>query len=66
MVTTKFYVSPAIAVTAGWLVMGERVTSVTVASLALILAGVATLLWQGRKAAEEPALLAEDADELEG
>lgn len=66
VVTTKFYVSPAIAVTAGWLVMGERVTSGTVASLALILVGVATLLWQGRKAAEEPALLADDADEIEG
>jgi drug/metabolite transporter (DMT)-like permease len=66
VVTTKFYVSPAIAVTAGWLVMGERVTSGTVASLALILAGVATLLWQGRKAAEEPALLVREADEAEG
>jgi drug/metabolite transporter (DMT)-like permease len=66
VVTTKFYVSPAIAVTAGWLALGERVTGGTVASLALILCGVATLLWQARRAAEEPALLADDADELEG
>ncbi len=40
IVTTKFFVSPAIAVLAGWLVMGEQVGLSTLASLFLILAGV--------------------------
>lgn len=66
VVTTKFYVSPAIAVAAGALFLHERVSAGTVASLALILGGVATLLWQGRKMVSEPApLQADDADELE-
>jgi len=45
VVTTKFYVSPAIAVLAGWLVLGESVHTRTFASLALILVGVGVTLW---------------------
>ncbi len=45
VVTTKFYVSPAIAVVAGWFVLGESVHATTFASLGLILAGVAVTLW---------------------
>jgi len=45
IVTTKFYVSPAIAVLAGWLVLGESVHARTFASLALILVGVGVTLW---------------------
>lgn len=40
IVTTKFFVSPAVAVLAGWLVLGETVGLETLASLLLILAGV--------------------------
>jgi drug/metabolite transporter (DMT)-like permease len=48
IVTTKFFVSPAIAVVAGWLVLGEAVGMQTVVSLALILAGVGVVfLGQG-------------------
>lgn len=43
IVTTKFFVSPAIAVLAGWLVMNEAVGRGTVASLVMILAGVAVV-----------------------
>lgn len=50
VVTTKFYVSPAIAVLAGWLVLREPISPQTLASLALILAGVGVTLWaQTRK-----------------
>jgi drug/metabolite transporter (DMT)-like permease len=50
IVTTKFYVSPAIAVFAGWLVLHESITPQTLASLALILGGVGFTLWaQARK-----------------
>jgi drug/metabolite transporter (DMT)-like permease len=40
IVTTKFFVSPAVAVLAGWLVMGEAVGWETLESLFFILAGV--------------------------
>lgn len=53
IVTTKFYVSPAIAVGAGWLVLGEPVGAVTLASLILILVGVGVVFGgqaRGRKA----------------
>lgn len=40
IVTTKFFVSPAVAVLAGWLVMGETVGWETLESLFFILAGV--------------------------
>lgn len=41
LVTTKFFVSPAIAIVAGWLLLGEPIGTATLASLALILVGVA-------------------------
>ena len=40
IVTTKFFVSPAVAVLAGWVVLGESAGLETLASLALILTGV--------------------------
>lgn len=45
IVTTKFFVSPAVAVLAGWLVLGETVGLETMASLLLILAGVGVVFW---------------------
>lgn len=64
IVTTKFYVSPAIAVLAGWLVMDEPVGVATLASLLLILAGVGVVFaGQGRGAKRrDPA--AEPAEEF--
>lgn len=64
-VTTKFYVSPAIAVLAGWLVLGESVHFLTLGSLGLILAGVGGVLWGESRKHAEPALKADDPDELE-
>lgn len=50
IVTTKFYVSPAIAVFAGWLILHESISLQTLASLGLILGGVGFTLWaQARK-----------------
>ena len=45
IVTTKFFVSPAVAVLAGWLVLGETVGLETLASLFLILVGVGVVFW---------------------
>jgi drug/metabolite transporter (DMT)-like permease len=65
VVTTKFYVSPAVALLAGSLVLGEKITLPVVASLALILFGVGVVLWgAARKKAESP-LKPNDAEELE-
>ncbi|TSA30780.1 MAG: hypothetical protein D4R65_12545 [Verrucomicrobiaceae bacterium] len=64
LVTTKFYVSPAVAVTAGWLVLGESVTVRTFASMAMILAGVGIILWGGARR-HEPPLRPDDPGELE-
>ncbi len=64
LVTTKFFVSPVVAVTAGWLVLGEMVTPLTVGSMVMILAGVAVILWAGT-GGHEPALRPDDPDELE-
>ena len=64
-VTTKFYVSPAIAVLAGWAVLGEPVGIATLASLALILCGVGAVLWGESRKQVAPALQADDQDELE-
>lgn len=47
LVTTKFYVSPVVAVTAGWLVLGEHVGMSTISSMVMILAGVGIILWAG-------------------
>jgi len=64
LVTTKFYVSPAVAVTAGWLVLREAVTARTFASMAMILAGVGIILWAG-SSRHKPSLRPDDAGELE-
>ena len=65
VVTTKFYVSPAIAAVAGWLVLGEIVGTGAMVGLALILGGVAVVMLGEKRRRMEPALRADDADELE-
>jgi drug/metabolite transporter (DMT)-like permease len=65
VVTTKFYVSPAVALLAGSLVLGEKITLPVVASLALILIGVGVVLWGAARKKREPALKPNDAEELE-
>jgi len=64
LVTTKFFVSPVVAVTAGWLVLGEKVTPLTVGSMLMILAGVAVILSAGT-GGHHPALKPDDSGELE-
>jgi drug/metabolite transporter (DMT)-like permease len=64
IVTTKFFVSPAIAVVAGWLVMGEAVGAGTLASLALILAGVAVVFGGQAMERKRKELADEAAEEL--
>lgn len=66
VVTTKFYVSPAIAAVAGWLVLGETLGTATLAGLTLVLAGVAVVMAGERLRQATPALRPDDADELEG
>lgn len=46
LATTKFYVSPAIAILAGWLVLGEQLTVGMIMGMAMILGGVALAMWQ--------------------
>ncbi len=46
LATTKFYVSPLVAVLAGWLVLGEQLTPRMVEGMGLILAGVALAMWK--------------------
>jgi drug/metabolite transporter (DMT)-like permease len=65
VVTTKFYVSPAIAAVAGWLVLGESIGTGAIVGLALILGGVAVVMAGEKRRQMEPALKADDADELE-
>lgn len=65
VVTTKFYVSPAIAALAGWLVLGELVGAGAIIGLSLILGGVAVVMLGEKRRHMEPALKADDADELE-
>ncbi len=63
LVTTKFYVSPVVAVFAGWLILDEALTLRIIGCMLMILAGVFVILWQGQKTpAREHAL---KADELE-
>lgn len=66
VVTTKFYVSPAIAAVAGWLVLGEVVGREAIVGLVLILGGVAVVMLGEQRRQMQPALQADDADELEG
>lgn len=65
VVTTKFYVSPAIAAVAGWFVLGEVVGAGAMLGLALILGGVAVVMIGEGRRRMEPALKPDDADELE-
>ena len=65
VVTTKFYVSPAVALLAGSLVLGEKITLPVLASLALILIGVGVVLWGAARKKAEPALKPNDAEEIE-
>lgn len=60
IVTTKFFVSPAIAVVAGWLVLGETVGIATISSLSLILIGVAVVFWSKRTNTPTPPRQAPD------
>jgi O-acetylserine/cysteine efflux transporter len=53
IVTTKFFVSPAVAVLAGWLVLGETVGLETLASLLLILVGVGVVFWGRSRLVED-------------
>lgn len=53
IVTTKFFVSPAVAVLAGWLVLGETVGLETLASLFLILVGVGVVFWGRSRLVED-------------
>lgn len=64
IVTTKFFVSPLIAVTAGALVLGELITWRTISSMVLILGGVGVILRFGASGHSAP-LRPDDIDELE-
>lgn len=66
VVSTKFYVSPAIATLAGFLVLQEPVTAGALAGLSMILAGVAVVMAGERRRRLTPALRPDDADEAEG
>ena len=65
VVTTKFYVSPAVAMMAGYAVLGEKITTPAVASLCLILIGVGVVLWSAARNRSTPALKPDDAEEME-
>ena len=65
VVTTKFYVSPAVALLAGSLVLGEKITLPVIASLCLILVGVGVVLWGASRKKGEPPLKPNDAEELD-
>lgn len=65
VVTTKFYVSPAIATVAGFLLLHESVSTGSIIGLGMILAGVAVVMAGEHRRHLTPALQAKDADELE-
>jgi drug/metabolite transporter (DMT)-like permease len=65
VVTTKFYVSPAVALLAGSLVLGEKITLPVIASLSLILVGVGVVLWGASRKKGEPPLKPNNAEELD-
>ena len=64
LVTTKFFVSPVIAVTAGWLVLSEPISLRTIGSMVMILVGVGVILLAG-SSRQAPPLRPDDLDELE-
>jgi len=65
VVTTKFYVSPAVALVAGSIVLGEKITLPVLASLSFILIGVAVVFWGAARRKSQPPLRADDAGEVE-
>jgi drug/metabolite transporter (DMT)-like permease len=65
VVTTKFYISPAVALLAGSLVLGEKITLPVIASLCLILVGVGIVLWGASRKKGESPLKPNDAEELD-
>ncbi|MEI8294075.1 MAG: EamA family transporter [bacterium] len=65
VVTTKFFVSPAVALIAGSLVLGEKITFPVVVSLGLILVGVGAVLWGAARKKSEPPLKPDDAEDIE-
>lgn len=65
VVTTKFYVSPAVAMVAGSAVLGEKITLPAVASLGLILLGVGVVLWGAARNKSTSPLRPDDAEETE-
>lgn len=46
LATTKFFVSPAVAIVAAFLILGEEIRPAMLAGLALILTGVGLALWK--------------------
>ena len=47
------YAVPVVALGLGWLLLGEQISMRTLACIAVILAGVALLIWSGRRPASE-------------
>jgi drug/metabolite transporter (DMT)-like permease len=58
--TTGNYVGPVIALGLGWLILGEQVSLRTGAGVAMILVGVALIVWSNR----QPRPVAEKAPEV--
>jgi drug/metabolite transporter (DMT)-like permease len=52
------YVNPIVAVILGWLVLGERLTGISIAAMAVILSGMALVQIGGRRAAKPVAIIA--------
>ena len=65
VVTTKFYVSPAVALMAGSIVLGEKITLPVLGSLCLILVGVGVVLWGAARRKCEPSPKASGVEEIE-
>jgi drug/metabolite transporter (DMT)-like permease len=54
-----------VALFAGSLILGEKITPSVVASLIMILSGVGVVLWAATRRKAEPPLKPDDAEELE-
>ena len=65
VVTTKFYVSPAVALLAGSLVLGEKITLPVIASLSLILVGVGIVLWGASRKKGKSPIKQNEAEEID-